>query len=120
MGYKDDYERLNRMDYLRNEIPKLQQELSCLENHFKNKRKVNEIVGYKVVNGCKPLLGLHNKIVRHPSAYCDLKQCYLLYDDMREKSCYSKNCKHLILLNDKQQKQGIKHKPMKFFDAKCD
>ena len=120
MSFKDDYERLNRIDFLKKEIPKLQQELSCLENHFKNKRKVNSIVGHEKKNGCKPLLGLFNKIVYHPSAYCELKQCYLLYDDMREKFCYHKECKHLIILEESQKKKGIKNKPMKFYDIKCE
>ena len=119
MSYKDDYERLNRLDFLKKEIPKLQQELSVLERHFKNKKKVNNIVGHKEVGGCKPLLGLFNKVIYHPSAYCDLKQCYLLYDDMREKSCYHKNCKHLIILSEEQKRKGIKNKPMKFYDLEC-
>lgn len=120
MSYKDDYERLNRMDFLKKEIPKLQHELSCLENHFNNKRKVNNIIGHKEKNGCKPLLGLFNKVLYHPSAYCELKQCYLLYDDMREKLCYHKGCKHLIILEESQKKKGIKNKPMKFYDVKCE
>ena len=120
MSYKDDYERLNRMDFLKKEIPKLQSELACLENHFKNKKKVNNIVGYKEKNGCKPLLGLFNKVIYHPSAYCELKQCYLLYDDMRTKSCYYKDCRHLIILEENQKRKGIKNKPMKFYDRKCE
>lgn len=120
MSYKDDYERLNRLNFLKNEIPKLQHEMACLENHFNNKRNVNKIIGHKERNGCKPLLGLFNKVLYHPSAYCELKQCYLLYDDMREKSCYRKDCKYLILLDENQKKKGIKNKPMKFYDAKCE
>ena len=120
MSYKDDYERLNRLNFLKNEIPKLQHEMACLENHFNNKRNVNKIIGHKVRNGCKPLLGLFYKVLYHPSAYCELKQCYLLYDDMREKSCYRKDCKHLILLDENQKKKGIKNKPMKFYDVKCE
>ena len=120
MSYKDDYERLNRLNFLKGEIPKLQHELACLENHFNNKRNVNKIIGHKERNGCKPLLGLFNKVLYHPSAYCELKQCYLLYDDMREKSCYRKDCKHLIILDENQKKKGIKNKPMKFYDAKCE
>lgn len=120
MSYKDDYERLNRLDFLKKEIPKLQHELACLENHFKNKRKVNNVVGHKEKNGCRPLLGLYNKVLYHPSAYCELKQCYLLYDDMREKSCYHKGCKHLVILDQNQQKTGIKNKPMKFYDMQCE
>ena len=108
MGYKDDYERLNRIYYLKNIIPIMQKELADLENHFANKRKVKTIVGSEEKNGCKPLLGLFNKVVHHPSAYCELKQCYLLYDDMREKSCYYKGCKHLTILEESQKKKGIK------------
>lgn len=120
MNYKDDYEKLNRIYFLKNEIPKLQRELACLENHFNNKKKVNDIVGYEERNGCKPLLGLFNKVVYHPSAYCELKQCYLLYDDIREKSCYHKGCKNLILLDENQKKKGIKNMPMKFYDIVCE
>lgn len=40
MSYKDDYERLNRLYYLKGEIPKLQKEMAELENHFKNKKKL--------------------------------------------------------------------------------
>ena len=120
MSYKDDYERLNRLDYLNNIIPILQKEKANLENHFSNKKKVNNIIGHKEKNGCKPLLGLFNKIIYHPSAYCELKQCYLLYDDMREKSCYYKGCKHLTILEESQKKKGIKNKPMKFYDVRCE
>ena len=120
MSYKDDYERLNHLYYLKGEIPKLQKEMAELENHFKNKKKVNNIIGYKERNGCKPLLGLFNKVIYHPSAYCELKQCYLLYDDMREKDCYYKGCKHLIILDENQKKKGIKHMPMKYYDAVCE
>ena len=120
MSYKDDYERLNRIYYLKKVIPMMQQELACLENHFNNKRKVNNVVGCQEKNGCKPLLGLYNKVVYHPTAYCELKQCYLLYDDMREKSCYYKDCKHLIILDEKEKKKGIKNMPMKFYDTKCE
>lgn len=120
MSYKDDYERLNRIYELKFIIPKMQQELANLENHFKNKKKVNNIVGYEEKNGCKPLLGLHNKVIYHPSAYCELKQCYLLYDDMRAKSCYYKQCKHLIILEEHEKKKGIKNMPMKYYDAKCE
>ena len=120
MSYKDDYERLNRIYYLKNIIPMMQKELACLENHFNNKRKVKDTIGNTEKNGCKPLLGLFNKVVYHPSAYCELKQCYLLYDDMREKSCYYKGCKHLIMLQEKQKQKGIKNKPMKFYDIKCE
>lgn len=116
----DDYEKLERIYYLKSEIPKLQNELDCLENYFNNKRTVNRITGHEKKNGCKPLLGLFNNVVYHPSAYCDLKQCYLLYDDIREKSCYHKECKHLILLDDNQKKRGIKNKPMKFHCIKCE
>lgn len=120
MSYKDDFDRLVRLEFLKKEIAKLQREYSSLEQHFKNKRKVNNIVGYEKKNGCKPLLGLFNKVVYHPSAYCELKQCYLLYDDMREKSCYSKDCKHLTILDENQKRNGIKNKPMKFYDIKCE
>lgn len=121
MSYKDDYERLNRIYYLKGIIPVMQKELAELENHFSNKRKVNNIVGgHREKNGCKPLLGLFNKIVYHPSAYCELKQCYLLYDDMREKFCYHKGCRHLIFLDENQKKKGIKNMPMKFYDIKCE
>lgn len=119
MSYKDDYERLSRLDFLKHEIPKLQAELSHLENHFYNKSKVNTIVGCEKKNGCKPLLGLFNKVIYHPTAYCDLHQCYMLYDDIRCKNCYQKECKHLIILDEKQKKKGIKNKPMKYFDASC-
>lgn len=120
MSYKDDYERLNRIYYLKNIIPILQRELTTLENHFKNKKKVDNIIGHQEKDGCKPLLGLFNKIVYHPSAYCELKQCYLLYDDMREKFCYHKGCRHLIFLDENQKKKGIKNMPMKFYDVKCE
>ena len=119
MSYKDDYERLNRIHFLKVTIPIMQKELADLENHFNNKRNVNNVIGCKVKNGCKPLLGLFNKIVYHPTAYCELKQCYLLYDDMREKGCYSKECIHLIILDEKQKKKGIKNKPMKFYELDC-
>ena len=108
MSYKDDYERLNRIYYLKNIIPMMQKELACLENHFNNKRKVKDTIGNTEKNGCKPLLGLCNKVIYHPPAYCELKQCYLLYDDMREKSCYYKGCKHLIILEENQKQKGIK------------
>ena len=98
----------------------MQRELDSLERYFKNKRKVNNIVGCEKKNGCKPLLGLFNKVVYHPSAYCELKQCYLLYDDMREKSCYYKECKYLTVLDENQKKNGIKKKPMKFYDINCE
>lgn len=101
-------------------IPIMQQELASLENYFNCKKKVNNIVGHKKKNGCKPLLGLFNKVVYHPTAYCNLKQCYLLYDDMREKGCYYKGCKHLTLLDENQKKKGIKNKPMKFYDRQCE
>lgn len=120
MSYKDDYERLNRLDYLNKIIPILQKEKANLESHFNNKKKVNNIVGYKERNGCKPLLGLYNKVIYHPSAYCELKQCYLLYDDMRKKSCYNKECRYLIILGENQKKKGLKNRPMKFYDASCD
>jgi hypothetical protein len=120
MNCKDDYEKLCRLDFLKSEIPKLQTELSHLENYFYNKGKVNTIVGHEKKNGCKPLLGLFNKVVYHPTAYCELKKCYLLYDDMRCKNCYSKECRHLIILDEKQKKKGIKNMPMKFYDAKCE
>ena len=119
MSYKDDFERIKRIEFLRFTIPKMQQELSNLENYFTNKKKVKEIVGYEEKNGCKPLLGLHNKIVYHPSAYCELKQCYLLYDDMREKSCYYKACKYLLILEEHEKKKGIKGLPMKYYDVNC-
>lgn len=119
MSYKNDFERINRIGFLKTTIPIMQQELSCLENYFKNKKQVQNTVGYQEKNGCKPLLGLFNKVVYHPSAYCELKQCYLLYDDMREKSCYYKGCKHLTILEESQKKKGIKNKPMKFYDVKC-
>ena len=119
MSYKDDYERLNRLYYLKSEISKLQKEMAELENHFKNKKKVNNIVGYEKRNGCKPLLGLFNKVIYHPSAYCELKQCYLLYDDMREKNCYYKSCKHLIPLDEHQKRSGIKNMPMRYYDVEC-
>jgi hypothetical protein len=120
MSYKDDYERLNRLYYLNGLIPVLQQEKSTLENYFNNKKKVNNIVGYEKKNGCKPLLGLFNKIVYHTTAYCELKQCYLLYDDIREKSCYHKDCKHLTILDENQKKKGIKNRPMKYYDIECE
>lgn len=120
MSYKDDYERLNRIYYLKGVIPIMQKELAELENHFSNKRTVNNIIGHKEKNGCKPLLGLFNKIVYHPSAYCELKQCYLLYDDIREKGCYHKDCRHLIILEEHEKKKGIKNMPMKFYDIKCE
>ena len=120
MSYKDDFERIERINFLKLTIPKMQQELSSLENHFANKRKVKDTVGYEEKNGCKPLLGLFNKVVYHPSAYCELKQCYLLYDDMREKGCYYKACKHLIMLDENQKKKGIKNKIMRFFDINCE
>ena len=120
MKYKDDYERLKRIEFLKKEISEFQKELSSLESHFANKRKVKNAVGHETKNGCRPLLGLFNKVVYHPSAYCELKQCYLLYDDMREKSCYYKECRHLIILEEKQKKNGIKNKPMKFYDVKCE
>lgn len=118
--YKDDFERLKRIEVIKKEISDLSCELASLENHFKNKRKVKTIIGDKEKSGCKPLLGLFNKVVYHPSAYCELKQCYLLYDDMREKSCYYKGCKHLIMLEENQKQRGIKNKPMKFYDKKCE
>ena len=117
--YKDDFERLQRIDEINKEISELQHELAALENHFNNKRKVKDTIGYKEHNGCKPLLGLFNKTVYHPAAYCELKQCYLLYADMREKSCYYKGCKHLIVLEENQKQRGIKNKPMKFYDVEC-
>jgi hypothetical protein len=118
--YKDDFEQLDRIYYLKKLIPILQKELADLENHFANKRKVNDFVGQKEKNGYKPLLGLFNKIVYRPSAYCELKQCYLLLDDIREKSCYYKRCKHLITLEENEKKKGIKNAPMKFYDRKCE
>ena len=118
--YKDDFEKIKRMDEIRKEIAELQHELSGLENHFSNKKKVRSAIGNQEKNGCKPLLGLFNKVVYHPSAYCDLKQCYLLYDDMREKFCYHKGCKHLIILQENQKQKGIKGKPMKFYDIRCE
>ena len=120
MRYKDDFEKLKRIEKINKEISELQHELACLENHFNNKRKVKDTIGNKEKNGCKPLLGLFNKVVYHPSAYCELKQCYLLYDDMREKSCYYKGCKYLIMLQENQKQRGIKNKPMKFYDIKCE
>ena len=118
--YKDDFEKLQRMDTIKKEIAELKHELAGLENHFNNKRKVKVAIGDKEKNGCKPLLGLFNKVIYHPSAYCELKQCYLLYDDMRVRSCYYKGCKHLIILEENQKKKGIKGKPMKFYDRKCE
>ena len=41
-------------------------------------------------------------------------------DYMREKSCYHKEFKHLIILEENQKKKGIKNMPMKFYDAKCE
>ena len=120
MNYKDEYEKLRRRDFLREEIPKLKHELDCLENHFSNKKKVNNTIGHKKKNGCSPLLGLYNKVLYHPTAYCELKQCYLLYDDIREKACYHKDCKHLTILNENQTKKGIKNKPMKFYNVLCE
>ena len=118
--YKDDFEKLKRVEEIKKEISKLKYELAGIENYFNNKRKVKEAIGEKERNGCKPLLGLFNKVVYHPSAYCELKQCYLLYDDMRAKSCYYKGCRHLIILGENQKKKGIKGKPMKFYDRKCE
>ena len=116
---KDDFEKLKRIEEIRKEISELQHELVGLENHFSNKRKVKTTIGNTEKNGCKPLLGLFNKVVYHPSAYCELKQCYLLYDDMREKSCYYKECRHLVMLEENQKQRGIKNKPMKFYDIAC-
>lgn len=118
--YKDDFEKLKRIEEINKEISELKHELACLENHFNNKRKVKNTIGNEEKNGCKPLLGLFNKVVYHPSAYCELKQCYLLYDDMRVKSCYYKGCRHLIMLGEKQKQRGIKGKPMKFYDVNCE
>lgn len=120
MRYKDDYERLNRIYFLKGEIPKLQRELDSLEKHFHDKHKVANILNREKKNDCKPLLGLFNKVVYHPTAYCCLKQCYLLYDDLREKSCYHKHCNHLVLLNENEKKKGIKNMPMKYFDMPCE
>ena len=118
--YKDDFEKLKRIEEISKEIAELKNELACLESYFTNKRKVKTAIGNKEKNGCKPLLGLFNKIVYHPSAYCELKQCYLLYDDMRVKSCYYKGCKHLIMLEENQKQRGLKNRPMKFYDIKCE
>lgn len=120
MRYKDDFEKLKRIEEINKEIAELKHELAGLENHFNNKRKVKTTIGNEEKNGCKPLLGLFNRVVYHPSAYCELKQCYLLYDDMRVKSCYYKGCRHLILLEENQKQRGLKSRPMKFYDAKCE
>ena len=117
--YKDDFERLKRIEEINKEITELKHELAGLENHFNNKKRVKNAIGNKEKNGCKPLLGLFNKVVYRPSAYCELKQCYLRYDDIREKSCYWKECRHLIILEENQKQKGIKGKPMKFYDVKC-
>lgn len=117
--YKDDFEKIQRVSEIKKEISELQRELADLENYFNNKRMVKNTIGHEEKNGCKPLLGLFNKIVYHPSAYCELKQCYLLWDDMREKSCYYKGCKHLVMLEESQKQRGIKNKPMKFYDVGC-
>ena len=117
--YKDDFEKLKRIEEIKKDISELKHELASLESHFNNKRKVKVAIGDKEKNGCKPLLGLFNKVVYHPSGYCELKQCYLLYDDMREKSCYYKGCRHLVILAENQKQRGIKNKPMKFYDIAC-
>ena len=111
-----------RIEELKEMIDVYTQELSNLNAYFDNKRKVNQIINKKEKNGNKGLLGLNNKVVYHPTAYCALKQVYLLYDDMREKGCYYKNCKHIFELTEGEKKKGIKKLPMKYYNGKavCD
>lgn len=117
---ENDYEKILRIDELKEMISEHTRELNEIQAYFKNKQKVGTILGKKEKNGNKGLLGLNNKVVYHPTAYCALKQVYLLYDDMREKRCYHKDCKHIIELTEQEKKKGIKKLPMKYFDGKSE
>ena len=117
---KDNFEKLMRIEELKEMIAVYTQELQNLQAYFENKNKVGQVIGGKTKNGNKGLLGLNNKVIYHPTAYCALKQVYLLYDDIREKQCYHKDCSHLIVLTEQEQKKGIKGLPMKYFERNID
>ena len=117
---KDNFEKLARIEELKEMIAVHTQELQNLQAYFENKNKVGQVIGGKIKNGNKGLLGLNNKVVYHPTAYCNLKQVYLLYDDIRDKQCYHKDCNHLIVLTEQEQKKGIKGLPMKYFERNID
>jgi hypothetical protein len=72
----------------------------------------------------KPLLGLFNKTVYSPTAFCKLKCIYLLSEDIKKKKCFDKGdyrgCKHLRLLSKTEKEKGIKNQYMKFYDYDCE
>ena len=115
----NDFDKLQRKDFLKKSISEMTRELNVINSYFENKKKLKTVLKHGRKNGERPLLGLYNKTVYHPTAYCELKCVYLLSRDMTAKECYSKHCRHLTVLNKNQQKKGIKNKPMKYFDVEC-
>lgn len=116
----NDFDKILRIEELTGMISEYTKELNELQLYFTNKQKVGKILNKKEKNGNKGLLGLNNKVVYHPTAYCALKQVYLLYDDMREKKCYHKDCKHIVELTEQEKKKGIKKAPVRYFNGKSD
>ena len=110
------YELDEKINYSLDQIKRLKKDIKRYKKVLTEKGDpVLLLSRYPVQKGDYPLLGLHNNVIYHPTAYCHLKQCYLLSSDIKEKECIHKSCKYLDYLTKNEQKKGIKTVRMKLF-----